>query len=66
MSKYKIDNEFKVLKGMKLPANPKLLPIANAFLELMRGRSDFKVKVQKLKISGYQGAQIPIYVIKPK
>ena len=66
MSKYKIDNEFKILKGMKLPANPKLLPIANAFLELMRGRSDFKVKVQKLKISGYQGAQIPIYVIKPK
>lgn len=66
MGKYKVDKEFKMLKGMKLPANPKLLPMTNVFLELMRGRTDFNVKVQKVKIPGYQGEMIPIYIIEPK
>ncbi len=66
MSKYKISKEFKLLKGMKLPANPGLLPMANAFLELMRGRSDKKVIVQKIMVPGYEEILIPVYVIKPK
>lgn len=66
MGKYEVDKEFKMLKGMKLPANPKLLPMTNVFLELMRGRTDFNVKVQKVKIPGYQGEMIPIYIIEPK
>lgn len=66
MGKYKISREFKMLKGMKLPARPGLLPMVNGFLELMRGRSDKKVSVQKLMIPGYEGTLIPVYVIKPK
>ena len=66
MSKYKISKEFKLLKGMKLPAKPELLPIVNTFLELMRGRSDKKVTVQKIMVPGYEETLIPVYVIKPK
>lgn len=66
MGKYAISKEFKLLKGMKLPAWPQLLPMVNAFLELMRGRSDEKVQVQKRMIPGYEGVLIPVYVIKPK
>ena len=66
MNKYAISKEFKILKGMKLPREPRLLPLANVFLELMRGRTDAKVKVQKVKIPGYQGESIPVYIIEPK
>lgn len=65
-SKYAISKEFKRLKGMKLPAWPQLLPMANAFLELMRGRSDAKVQVLKKMLPGYEGTPIPVYVIKPR
>lgn len=66
MGKYEISREFKMLKGMKLPARPGLLPMVNAFLNLMRGRSDKKVNVKKIMIPGCGGTLIPVYVIKPK
>lgn len=66
MGKYPISKEFQMLKGMKLPGMPKLLPIVNAFLELMRGRSDEKVSVGKQVIPGYRGEPVFVYVIKPR
>ena len=66
MGKYLIDKEFQTLKGMKLPRAPRLLPMVNAFLELMRGRTDGKVSVEKQVIFGYRGEQIPVYVIRPR
>lgn len=66
MGKYPIGKEFQMLKGMKLPGKPELLPVVNNFLELMRGRSDEKVIVEKQVISGYHGGPMAVYVIKPR
>jgi len=66
MGKYAVSKEFQILKGMKLPGRPELLPMVNTFLELMRGRSDERVIVKKQVISGCRNEQISVYIIKPR
>ncbi|MBP3609250.1 MAG: alpha/beta hydrolase [Lachnospiraceae bacterium] len=64
--KYPIDSELYKIAKVKMPVKPGLLPVMNQALKLFQCKSDDKVKVEKRKISGYQGTEVPVYVIEPK
>lgn len=66
MKKYEVDKEFKILEKMKIPGNPKVLPMANVFLHAVKGRSDKKVTVKCVRVKGYEGEEIPVYIMEPK
>lgn len=64
--KYNIDKDLEPMARVKMPRNPKLLPIMNKVIDLMQCKSDEQVEVKKIKLSGYQGAEISGLVLEPK
>lgn len=64
--KYHIDPELKMIAKIKMPGNPKLLPLMNLAVRSFRCKSDDKVTVKKAKLRGYEGAELSAYVIEPK
>lgn len=64
--KYQLNEELKVLAKQKMPAQPKLLPVMNAFLNMYKCKSDEHVEVTSHKIAGYKGVEITTLVIEPK
>jgi len=64
--KYHIDPELELIAKIKMPGNPKLLPLMNLAVRSFRCKSDDKVTVKKAKLRGYEGAELSAYVIEPK
>lgn len=63
---YPLHEDLKMLEKQKMPANPKLLPLMNVAMNIFSCKSDDKVTVTSHTISGYQGAEISLFVIEPK
>ena len=64
--KYPIDPELNVIAKIKMPGNPKLLPLMNLVVRSFKCKSDDKVTVKKARLRGYEGAELTAYVIEPK
>ena len=64
--KYTIDPELYTIAKIKMPGNPKLLPLMNGVIRSFRCRSDDKVLVKRARFCGYQGDVLSAYVIEPK
>lgn len=64
--KYNIDPELKLISKIKMPGNPKLLPLMNLAVRSFKCKSDEKVTVKKARLCGYKGAELSAYVIEPK
>ncbi len=64
--KYNIDSELKLISKIKMPNNPKLLPVMNAVCRGFVCKSDDRVAVKKTRLHGYEGAELSAYVIEPK
>lgn len=66
MKKYPIHKELRLLGKIKFPHNPSALSIANVLLRLTYRKKDSELNIQKIKLPGYQGELINVYVIEPK
>ena len=66
MTKYPIHKELKLIGKVKFPHKPSILSVANALLRLTYRKKDSKVDVKKVKLPGYQGELINVYIIEPK
>ncbi len=64
--KYEINSELKKIARQKIPENLKIFPIINMFFGLSKCYSDSKVRVNKYKTPGYNGAELKTLVIEPK
>lgn len=64
--RYHIDPELSLIAKMKMPGNPKLLPLMNLVVRSFQCKSDDKVTVKKARLRGYEGAKLSAYVIEPK
>ncbi len=64
--KYEINSELKKIARQKIPENLKIFPIINMFFGLSKCYSDNKVRVNKYKTPGYNGAELKTLVIEPK
>lgn len=64
--KYDIDPELMLISKIKMPRNPKLLPLMNQVIRAFRCKPDAKVTVKKARLRGYQEAVLSAYVIEPK
>ena len=64
--KYNIDPELALISKIKMPGNPKLLPLINRAIRLFKCESDEKVTVKKYRLRGYEKAEIFARVIEPK
>lgn len=64
--KYNIDPELGLIAKIKMPRNPKLLPVMNLAVRSFKCKSDEKVIVKKTKFRGCDGAELSAYVIEPK
>lgn len=66
MKKYPIHKELRLLGKIKFPHNPFALSIANVLLRLTYRKKDSELSIKKIKLPGYQGELINVYVIEPK
>lgn len=64
--RYPIDPELNLIAKIKMPGNPKLLPLMNLVVRSFKCESDDKVTVKKARLRGYEGAELTAYVIEPK
>ena len=64
--KYNIDPELELISKIKMPNNPKLLPLMNAVCRGFSCKSDDKVTVNRYGMPGYLGASLVVHVIEPK
>lgn len=64
--KYNIDKELHTIAKVKMPMNPKLLPAMNQALRLFKCKPDELVEVEKVKLPGFQGAELSAHIIEPK
>ena len=64
--KYNIDKELETIAKLKIPMQPKLLPVMNKVISMMKCRPDEQVDVKKVKIPGYGGAEVSALVLEPK
>ena len=62
--KYNIDPELELISKIKMPNNPKLLPLMNAVCRGFLCKSDDKVTVKRYGMPGY-GASLVVHVIEP-
>lgn len=64
--KYNIDPELSLIAKVKMPGNPKLLPLMNQAIRSFQCKSDENVTVKKTRIHSFDGAELSVYVIEPK
>jgi len=64
--KYNIDPELSLISKIKMPNNPKLLPLMNAACRAFLCKSDDKVTVRRYGMPGYLGEPLVVHVIEPK
>ena len=64
--KYNIDPELYGIAKIKMPGNPKLLPLMNLAVRSFKCKSDDKVAVKRARFCGYQGEVLSACVIEPK
>ena len=64
--KYNIDPELSLIAKIKMPNNPKLLPLMNAACRAFLCKSDDKVTVRRYGMPGYLGEPLVVHVIEPK
>ena len=64
--KYNIDPELRFISKIKMPGNPKLLPLMNLAVRSFKCKSDEKVTVKKTRIYSFDSAELSAYVIEPK
>ena len=65
--RYPPDKELRILQLNKLPLNPNIYPLFNAFMQMLFScTSDKDVNVTCLRTPGYKGASLKTYVIEPK
>jgi len=65
--RYPLDKELRILQLNKLPLNPNIYPLFNAFMPVFFScTSDKDVNVTYLKTPGYKCASLKTYVIEPK
>lgn len=64
--KYNIDPELNLIAKIKMPGNPKLLPLMNKVIRSFKCKSDEKVIVRRTRIWANDGEKLSAYVIEPK
>ena len=64
--KYNIDPELGFISKIKMPNNPRLLPLMNAVCRGFLCKSDDKVTVKRYGMPGYLGEPLVVHVIEPK
>ena len=64
--KYNIDPELNLIAKIKMPGNPKLLPLMNKVIRSFKCKSDEKVTVRRTRIWANDGEKLSAYVIEPK
>lgn len=64
--KYNIDPELGLIAKIKMPGNPKLLPLMNKVIRSFQCKSDDKVAVKRTRLYSCDGEELSAYVIEPK
>lgn len=66
-SHYPIHKDLKSVSKITPPLYKPLLPVVSAGMKVMFPcKSDAKIAVKKYKVPGYEGVEIPVYVMEPK
>lgn len=64
--KYDIDKELEPFTKVKIPLQPKLLPLMNKVAGKMPCHSDEQIEVRRVKVPGYEGVELPTLIVEPK
>lgn len=64
--RYPIDPELSLISKIKMPGNPKLLPLMNLAIRSFKCKSDENVTVKKAHIHSFDDMELSAYVIEPQ